>query len=62
MHICMQCVQYMQMSGVREVEDLLIECIYGGLLQGRFDQAAAQLDVFSSSSRVSEGEGVGEGG
>jgi len=39
------------MSGVREVEDLLIECIYGGLLQGRFDQAAAQLDVFSSSSR-----------
>merc|ERR1712023_119151 len=39
------------MSGVREVEDLLIECIYGGLIQGRFDQAAGRLDVFSSSAR-----------
>eukprot|EP00900_Chrysochromulina_parva_P007977 jgi/Chrpa1/17180/Chrysochromulina_OHIO_Genome00000991-RA len=41
----------LEMSSVREVEDLLIECIYGGLLQGRLDQAAGQLDVFSCSAR-----------
>jgi len=41
----------LEMAGVREVEDLLIECIYGGLIQGRFDQAAGMLQVFSCSSR-----------
>jgi len=41
----------LEMRSVREVEDLLIECIYGGLLQGRLDQQAAQLEVFSCSAR-----------
>lgn len=41
----------LEMRSVREVEDLLIECIYGGLLQGRLDQQAGQLEVFSSSAR-----------
>uniref|UniRef100_A0A7S2JF62 PCI domain-containing protein n=1 Tax=Haptolina brevifila TaxID=156173 RepID=A0A7S2JF62_9EUKA len=41
----------LEMTGVRELEDLLIECAYGGLVQGRFDQAAGQLHVFSCSSR-----------
>ena len=41
----------LQMRSVREVEDLLIECIYGGLLQGRLDQAARQLEVFSCTAR-----------
>ena len=33
------------MSSVRQVEDLLIECLYEGLIQGKLDQSASQLDV-----------------
>ena len=40
-----------EMHSVREVEDLLIECMYGGLLQGRLDQAAKTIDVFSCAPR-----------
>jgi COP9 signalosome complex subunit 7 len=34
-----------QVSSVREVENLLIECIYDGLLQGKLNQLAKQLEV-----------------
>ena len=36
---------------VREIEDLLIECIYNGLLQGRLDQQERHLEVFSCAGR-----------
>ena len=36
---------------VRQVEDVLIECIYSNLLSGRLDQEARQLDVFACSGR-----------
>ena len=35
------------MSNVREVEDLIIECFNGELLQGKIDQRAQQLEVHS---------------
>ena len=39
------------LGSVREVEDLLIDCIYSGLLEGRMDQAEQQLEVFSCAGR-----------
>ena len=36
---------------MREIENLLIECIYAGLLQGRLDQQAGHLEVFSCAGR-----------
>merc|ERR1712216_921419 len=36
---------------VREVEDLLIECFYGGLLQGKLDQQAKQVEVHCTIGR-----------
>ena len=41
----------LELGGVRELEDLLIECIYAGLLQGRLDQQAGHLEVFSCAGR-----------
>lgn len=38
-------MQELEVNSVREVEDLLIDCIYGGLLQGKLDQQAGQLEV-----------------
>jgi len=35
----------LEVSSVRQVEDLLIECLYEGLIQGKLDQSASQLDV-----------------
>uniref|UniRef100_A0A7S4EW34 PCI domain-containing protein n=2 Tax=Chrysotila carterae TaxID=13221 RepID=A0A7S4EW34_CHRCT len=35
----------LQVSSLRQLEDLLIECFYEGLLQGKLDQQAGQLDV-----------------
>lgn len=40
-----------QISSVREVEDLLIRCIYGGLLNGKLDQQLKQLDVHTCIGR-----------
>ena len=39
------------MSNVREVEDLIIECFNGELLQGKIDQRAQQLEVHSCIGR-----------
>ena len=36
----------LQLASVRELEDLLIDCIYTGLISGRLDQQAGHLDVF----------------
>ena len=41
----------LEISGVRELEDLLIDCIYTGLISGRLDQQAACLEVFSAAGR-----------
>ena len=41
----------LEISSVRELEDLLIECIYAGLISGRLDQQAACLEVFSAAGR-----------
>ena len=41
----------LELRGVRELEDLLIECIYLGLLSGRLDQHAGHLEVFSCAGR-----------
>jgi len=38
-------MQALEMTGVREVEDLLIETIYDGLLQGKLDQQLSQVEV-----------------
>ena len=40
-----------QISSVREVEDLLIRCIYGELLNGKLDQQLKQLDVHTCIGR-----------
>lgn len=43
----------LEISSIREVENLLIECFYGGLLQGKLDQQAAALClVFFAISSV----------
>ena len=41
----------LEMSNVREVEDLIIECFNGELLQGKIDQRAQQLEVHSCIGR-----------
>ena len=41
----------LQLSGVRELEDLLIDCMYTGLISGRLDQQAGHLEVFSAAGR-----------
>ena len=40
-----------QISSVREVEDLLIRCIYGGLIEGKLDQQLKQLSVHNAAGR-----------
>jgi len=41
----------LELRSVRELEDVLISCMYHGLLQGRFDQQAGHLEVFSCVGR-----------
>jgi len=41
----------LELTSVRAVEDLLIECFYGGLLQGRLDQQASRLEVTYCTGR-----------
>jgi len=41
----------LEVSSVREIENLLIECFYGQLLQGKLDQAAGQLEVHHAFGR-----------
>ena len=41
----------LEISSVREVEDLLIRCIYGGLLEGKLDQQLKQLSVHACAGR-----------
>lgn len=41
----------LEISSVRELEDLLIESIYQGLVSGRLDQEAAHIQVFSCAGR-----------
>lgn len=41
----------LEISSVREVEDLLIRCIYGELLNGKLDQQLKQLDVHTCIGR-----------
>jgi hypothetical protein len=41
----------LEISSVREVEDLLIRCIYGGLLEGKLDQQLKQLSVHTCAGR-----------
>lgn len=41
----------LELTSVRAVEDLLIECFYGGLLQGRLDQQASRLEVSYCTGR-----------
>jgi COP9 signalosome complex subunit 7 len=40
-----------QLKSVRALEDLLIECIYSGLLQGRLDQQESHIEVFATVGR-----------
>lgn len=40
-----------EISSVREVEDLLIRCIYGGLIEGKLDQQLKQLSVHNAAGR-----------
>ena len=40
-----------EISSVREVEDLLIRCIYGGLIEGKLDQQLKQLSVQNAAGR-----------
>lgn len=44
-------IRELELRGVRELEDLLINCIYQGLIQGRLDQQARHLEVFSCAGR-----------
>jgi len=41
----------LEVNSIRQVEDLLIECLYGGLLYGRLDQQASQLEVTYCTGR-----------
>jgi COP9 signalosome complex subunit 7 len=41
----------LQLASVRELEDLLIDCMYTGLISGRLDQQAGHLEVFSAAGR-----------
>jgi len=41
----------LELTSVRAVEDLLIECFYGGLLHGRLDQKASRLEVTQCAGR-----------
>ena len=41
----------LELSSVRALEDLLIECMYAGLLQGRLDQQAGHLEVYACAGR-----------
>jgi len=41
----------LELRGVRELEDLIIDCVYQGLLQGRLDQQAGVVQVFSCAGR-----------
>lgn len=41
----------LQLSGIRELEDLLIDCMYTGLISGRLDQQAGHVEVFSAAGR-----------
>jgi COP9 signalosome complex subunit 7 len=44
-------LQELCMDSVRELEDLIIECIYSGLLQGSLDQIKHALEVRSTMGR-----------
>lgn len=39
------------MQHIRELEDLIIEAIYAGLVQGRLDQRSSRFSVDSVASR-----------
>lgn len=38
-------LQQLDMNNVRELEDLIIDCIYQGIIKGRLDQKSKQLQV-----------------
>lgn len=44
-------MQELGLPGVRELEDLLIECMYAGLLQGRLDPETGHVEIFSCAGR-----------
>jgi len=46
-----QLMRELEVVSVRDLEDLLIDCIYSGLLQGRLDQAARRFDVVAFAGR-----------
>jgi len=41
----------LELSNIRELEDMIIECVYQGLVSGRLDQKKAAFEVSSSIGR-----------
>ena len=46
-----QLMERLDLGDVRELEDLLIECIYAGIVVGRLDQQSSQLKIERVSGR-----------
>jgi COP9 signalosome complex subunit 7 len=44
-------LQILDLSSVRELEDLIIECFYNNLLQGKLDQQAALINISNTIGR-----------
>jgi hypothetical protein len=45
------CCVYLQVPNVRALEDLIFDCIYAGLIQGKLDQRAGVLRVSGALAR-----------
>jgi COP9 signalosome complex subunit 7 len=43
--------QELDLQSVREVEDLLIDCMYQGLINGKLDQKLSSLEVYETIGR-----------
>ncbi|XP_071840290.1 COP9 signalosome complex subunit 7b-like [Apostichopus japonicus] len=52
--------EHLDMANLRELEDLIIECIYAGILQGKLDQNNQQLEVEYAIGRDIRPEAVSD--
>jgi COP9 signalosome complex subunit 7 len=50
--------QQLEISELRELEDLIIDAIYQGIIQGQLDQKRNQLEVVSTMGRDLKPEAI----
>lgn len=52
--------EHLDMVNLRELEDLIIECVYAGIIQGKLDQSNQQLEVEYTIGRDIRPEAVSD--